>query len=81
MDINLKNAIIHFLANEFKLDPETIGPDLQFSDLGLTQPEVLDLLNRLQEALDFALPEDKLSGIQTIEDLLLLVDPDSETEE
>ena len=81
MDINIKSAIIHFLANEFKLEPETITKDLQFQDLGLSQAQVQDLLGRMQDALSFDLPEDKASDIVTIEDLFRVIDPDDEIEE
>jgi acyl carrier protein len=75
MSENIKNAIIEFIANEFKLDPQTVGDDLNFSiDLGLTPPAIQDLLQRLQDSLDFTLPEDKLNNITSIEDLVLLLD-------
>lgn len=74
MPSKLKSAILDFLANEFKLDPNTLGEDINFyTDLSLDQPAVLDLLIRLQETLDFNLPEDKLGQISTIEDLFLLL--------
>lgn len=82
MENNLKSAVIHFLANEFKLQPETVGTDLNFElDLNLTPQEVYALIQRLQEALDFTLPEERINSIQTIEDLLRIIDPDIEIDE
>ena len=81
MPPNLTAAIYEFLANEFKLDPKAIGDDLSFtSDLGLDPSALSDLLARLQEALDFTFPEDKIGHLDTIEDLLHLVDPQSPVE-
>ncbi len=82
METNLKTPIIQFLANEFKLDPDSVGLDLNFqTDLNLSPSEVIDLLQRIQDALNFTLLDDQLGQITTIEDLLRIVDPDSEYEE
>ena len=80
MPPNLKTAILEFVANEFKLDPGTVTPDLNFqTDLNLTPPQLVDLLDRLQESLDFTLPEDKAATIASIEDLFTALDPEPDT--
>jgi len=67
---NLKTAIVEFVKDEFRLEPTAITEDLNFvTDLGLDSASLTDLLARLQEALDFTLPEEKTSTIQTLEDL------------
>lgn len=83
MEHNLKSAIIHFIANEFKLEPRSIaGMDLNFLiDLNLDREELTALLQRLQDALNFTLPEDANMSIETLEDLLRAVDPDMEKDE
>ena len=81
MQSNLKTAILHFLANEFQMEPELIHQDLNFqADLGLTAQGVADLLQRLQEALDLPLPEEKFSQIHTLEDLFQILDIEIEEE-
>lgn len=74
--MNLKSAIIQFLANEFKFDPNTLSLDTSFSqDLGLSDSEVTDLLQRLQDSLNFILPEGS-ADITTIGQLVSTVDPE-----
>lgn len=76
MTSQLKTAIIEFLANEFKMAPDNLTPDLSFSvDLGLSPSELQDLLQRLQDSLSFILPED--SAISTVSDLLELTEEES----
>lgn len=69
MTTPLKTAIIEFLANEFKMAPVNLTPDLSFSsDLSLTPTQLQDLLHRLQDSLNFILPEEAV--INTVSDLL-----------
>ncbi len=82
MTPNLKTAILEFLANEFKLKPEEVREDLSFTnDLDLNPGQLQDLLERLQEALDFILPEEKIPGIETIFDLLTAAEPEPDNHE
>lgn len=74
--MNLKTAIIQFLANEFKFDPQNLSVDTSFSqDLGLSESEISDLFQRLQDALNFILPEDH-NHISTIGQLIEQVEPE-----
>ena len=71
MTNQLETAIIEFLANEFKLKTANISQDTSFTtDLGLSAGELQDLFQRLQDSLNIILPEDKLSQVNTIADLL-----------
>ena len=75
--MQIKTAIIQFLANEFQLDPDHLNPDTSFTtDLGLTAEQLTDLLQRLQESLGVILPEDKVPAIATIGNLLELFEED-----
>lgn len=75
--MHLKSAIIQFLANEFKFEPSNLSMDTSFSqDLGLTEPEISDLLQRLQDSLNFILPEDATTNVGTIGQLISLIDPE-----
>lgn len=75
----LKTAVIEFLANEFKMAPDNLTPDLSFfTDLGLSPSQLQEILQRLQDSLSFILPED--SAISTVSDLLNLVDDEEEPE-
>ncbi|KKU56095.1 hypothetical protein A3H89_05020 [Candidatus Amesbacteria bacterium RIFCSPLOWO2_02_FULL_48_11] len=77
MNPNLKSAIIEFLANEFQVNSDTLIPDTSFTlDLNLSLQATLDLLQRLQDALNFTLPEDKISGINTISDIFSALEPE-----
>ncbi|MBI2587324.1 hypothetical protein HYW29_00735 [Candidatus Amesbacteria bacterium] len=79
MTPQLKTAAIEFLANEFKMAPDNLTPDLSFSsDLGLSPSQLQDLLQRLQDSLNFILPED--SPVSTVSDLLKLVSDEEEPE-
>ena len=75
----LEKALIEFLANEFKLKPENINPDTSFiTHLGLTSNELQDLLQRLQDSLNIILPEEKITQIDTVSDLLQAVQEDDD---
>jgi acyl carrier protein len=75
--MNLSTAIIHFLANEFKFEPDSLSMDTSFTqDLGLSEPELADLLQRLQDSLNFILPEERISEISTIGHLISIVEPE-----
>lgn len=77
--MNLQSAIIQFLANEFHFEADQVTPDTNFqTDLGLTPTQVTDLLQRLQESLDFILPEDKTDSITTVGALLQLTETDND---
>ena len=75
--MQIKTAIIQFLANEFQLDPDHLNPDTAFTtDLGLSPEQLTNLLQRLQESLGIILPEDKLPTIATIGQLLDIFEED-----
>lgn len=75
--MNLRPAIIQFLANEFKFDANNLNPDTSFAqDLGLSPAELSDLLQRMQDALNFILPEDSQTEITTVGQLIALVNPE-----
>ncbi len=80
MNPNLEHAIIEFLANEFHLQPEDLIADTDFrTDLNLDEEQFSQLLTRIQDALEFVLPEEKMVEIHTVGDLLNslhLDDPD-----
>jgi acyl carrier protein len=78
MNPNLNQAVIQFLANEYHLLPENIMPDTDFIvDLGLSRDQLQDLISRMQDSLDFILPEDKISEINTVSDLLASLEPEN----
>lgn len=79
MNPNLKQAIIEYLADEFHLNPDALSEDTQFSaDLNLSSSQILDLLQRLQDALNFSLPEEKLAEVNSISDLFEILEPEAE---
>jgi acyl carrier protein len=78
MNPNLERAIIQFLANEFHLQPEDILPDTDFYlDLNLNKEQLADLFERMEDALNFILTEDKIGEIKTVSDLMISLEPDS----
>lgn len=77
MNPNLEQAIVQFLANEFHVQPEDIGPDTDlYSDFGLDEIQITDLINRIQDALEFSLSEEKIAGIHTVGDLFTCLHPE-----
>ena len=73
--MNIKTAIIQFLANEFHLDAEHLTEDTNFtSDLGLNSTQVGELLQNLQDSLNIILPVDGEATITTIGQLLAAVE-------
>ncbi len=70
MNPNLQTAILEFLANEFHLDVAKISPDLNLeTDLHLTPDQINDLFQRMQDALNFSLPDEKIPSLVTVADL------------
>jgi len=77
MNPNLEQAIIQFLADQFQLSPENIIPDTDFyQDFNLNEEQLTDLIGRMQDALEFTLPEDKIAEIHTVGDLLNSLHPE-----
>jgi len=71
MNPHLETAIIQFLANEYHLDPKNLLADTNFfEDFNLSETQFIDLITRMQDALNFILPEEKISTIHTLSDLL-----------
>lgn len=69
--MNLKTAIIQFLANEFHLEAENITEDTNLTtDLGLTADQIADMLRNLQDSLNIILPEEQSESITTIGQIL-----------
>jgi acyl carrier protein len=69
--MNINNAIISFLANEFHLDPESINEETSFDvDFGLNADQVTELLQNLQDSLNIILPEDRVADINTVGQIL-----------
>jgi acyl carrier protein len=70
MNRQLQNAIIQFIADEFRLDPDNIDSDLDLKvDLKLNPEQISDLLQRIQDSLNFTIPDEKVNHISTINDL------------
>lgn len=78
--MNIKIAIIQFLANEFHQEASNINEDTNFeTDLGLNSAQVGELLHNLQDALNVALPEDSATNIATVGQLFEALEPEEET--
>jgi acyl carrier protein len=77
MNPNLEQAIVLFLANEFHLRPEDVLPDTDFFiDFNLNEDQVAELITRIQDALEFAIPEEKVAEIHTVGDLFTSLRPE-----
>jgi acyl carrier protein len=71
MNPNLETAISEFIANEFHMSPSSVNPDLNFSvDLGLSPEDMTELFQRMEDALNFILPDEKVPAISTVGDLI-----------
>ncbi len=78
--MRLKQAILEFLANELHLETSAIIAETSFAELGVDENQLTDLLQRLQEALGIILPEEKVSTVMSVADLLDMVDDDNDLE-
>lgn len=77
MNPNLEQAIIQFLADEFHQSPESVIHDTDFfTDFNLSEDQFMDLIARMQDALEFVLPEEKITEIHTVGDLLICLQPE-----
>jgi acyl carrier protein len=77
MNPNLEQAIVLFLANEFHLRAEDVLPDTDFyTDFNLNEDQVSELISRIQDALEFTIPEDKVAEIHTVGDLFISLRPE-----
>lgn len=77
--MNVRLAIIQFLANEFHLAPENITEDTTFDqDLKLSDDQIADLLRNLQDALNISLPEETIGSITSVGDLFAVLEPEDE---
>jgi acyl carrier protein len=69
--MNIKNAIIQFLANEFHMEADNINEDTSFeTDFGLNSDQIVELLQKLEDSLNIELPEDQTPDITTVGNLL-----------
>lgn len=68
--MRLSNAITEFLANELHLETSAVTAETTFAELGVDDAAQTDLLHRLQDALGIILPEDRVSTITTIGDVI-----------
>lgn len=72
--MRLKKAVLEFLSDELHFEADNMAEETSFGELGVTIAQQAELLHKLQDALGIILPEEKLSEIITISDLLELVD-------
>lgn len=72
-----RTAIIQFLANEWQREPDSITSDIILSDMG----NPLDLLTKLQDALDLTAPEGWEVSINNVGELLEAFDPQTDIDE
>lgn len=78
MNPNLKHAILEFLANEYHLEMDTVDEDVEFAtDLNLKPEEITELLGRLQDALDFTLPEEHIAEVDSVGDIIRLLESEA----
>ena len=74
MNPKLQLAIFEFLGNEFHLDPQKISADLSFqADFHLDPEKLTLLLQHMQDALDFTIPDGKEENIETVADLFTAI--------
>jgi len=77
--MNIKLAIIQFLANEFHLEAENITEDTSFNeDLGLNPTQIAELLKNLQDSLNIVLPEEAVGNITTVGQLFAALEPEED---
>jgi acyl carrier protein len=79
--MNIKTAIIQFLANEFHLEADNITEDTGLdTDLGLNKLQISDLLRNMQDSLNITLPEEEFESITTVGEILTAIEADEAEE-
>lgn len=82
MNPNIEQAITQFLADEFHVDPKDVLLDTDFAlDFGLNPDQLADFIERLQDALELVIPEEKIESIKTVGDLFASLTPETEIHE
>ena len=72
-DCEAQQKVLQIVARVSKRELATISPQCQLvADLGGDSPKALELLCDLEEELKIEIPEDAVSNIQTVGDLLAL---------
>jgi acyl carrier protein len=81
MNHQLETAIIQFVANEYQLDPDAINQDTDFLiDLNLNPEQLTQLIQKMQDSLNFILPEEKIASVNTIGDIIKILTPEDDSD-
>ncbi|MDQ0507889.1 Acyl carrier protein [Aedoeadaptatus ivorii] len=71
----MKERVYRVIAEQLNKDPEDLSRDLHFvEDLNMDSIELVEMVMSLEEEFDVQIDEDRLEGIQTIGDVLDLLE-------
>ncbi len=71
--MNTLDRLVRILAEEHKLDPDSLQPEARLEDLGIDSLSVMELLFKIEEAFDIRVPNDQVE-LATVQDVVRYVD-------
>ena len=74
MHESLEKEIIEIIAGNTNRKPEEIHLETNIADLGLDSLTWLDVLAEMEEKLDVLIPDEELSGITNIKQLIDIIE-------
>ena len=69
----IEESVRTVLVEEFKVDPESIGPEATFKHMGLDSLDMVSLVMSLEDRLGVQIPDDELQGVERLEQALDLL--------
>lgn len=73
--VSIHAKVLAALGDYLKREPQTIPVQASLrDDLGLDSMATIELLYRVEEAFDFQIPDQDLSGLRTVQDVLAYVE-------
>ncbi|MEU5095539.1 acyl carrier protein [Streptomyces sp. NPDC020996] len=72
-------SVVEVLVARFGLDPETVVPEATFDDLGLDSLSQIELATALKKRLGVAIPDEELSEMAVVADVVAAVEQKTAT--
>ena len=66
--------ISRIVADNTKLNPESISPETTLNELGLDSIDLVDLVMEIEEAFSVTIPDEEFEGIKSVSDIVALIE-------
>ena len=66
--------LVSYAAKQLELNPDDITPNSTFESLGIDSLDIVELLMALEDETNITIPEDKVSSIKTVGDIINLIE-------